>query len=168
MLVVPFNDRMIMDGRQFASFFEHTLDPIEILKLVKSKGQFNPSEIDADNVSLYGCIFNVKSTISSEAVTREVITGWELISKNLSVNGIEIEKLFRPTFFYMILDYNTLFRGSTISIDLDIQILLRLCYWYYKSSEIQTFTIKENEVGQKLQGLVEMIQKVTIHAQILT
>jgi hypothetical protein len=68
----------------------------------------------------------------------------------------------------MILDYNTLFRGSTISIDLDIQILLRLCYWYYKSSQIQTFTIKENEVGQKLQGLVEMIQKVTIHAQILT
>ncbi len=88
--------------KQFASFFEHTLDPIEILKLVKSKGQFNPSEIDADNVSLYGCIFNVKSTISSEAVTREVITGWDLISKNLSVNGIEIEKLFRPTFFYMI------------------------------------------------------------------
>jgi hypothetical protein len=82
---------MIMDGRQFASFFEHTLDPIEILKLVKSKGQFNPSEIDADNVSLYGCIFNVKSTISSEAVTREVITGWELISKNLSVTELKLK-----------------------------------------------------------------------------
>jgi hypothetical protein len=57
-----------------------------------------------------------------------------------------------------------MFGGSTSSATLLAQVdftvlgLLRLCYWYYNCSSIETFHIKENEIREKIRGALLMVE----------
>lgn len=145
-----------MDATEFESNFNSRLAPSD---LSPTDAQTRPSDLDGENILIGGWRFNVKSTVFSVSTVNEVIQGWNLIEKNLSKNNISMERLFNPIFRSLKLDYNILFSGTGImQLDFAIIVLIRLCYWYYKCSSLQLFSIKQNEIREKIQGSLEMIE----------
>jgi hypothetical protein len=91
MLRIVINDRVIIDVTDFESSFQSTFPPYDLLPI---KDQSKPIQVDNESVLIGGWRFNVKPTIFFEATASEIVSGWNLIDRNLSAYSTNVEKLF--------------------------------------------------------------------------
>jgi hypothetical protein len=146
------------------------MDDAEFKQLLGNPRDISPNDLllkDKQNgfVSLSGWKFNVIRTIFPDATVKDVITGWNLIKEEISTDVLytytsiffirSADDYLRPKKDNEKLIYLTYENG----FEPDVTELLRLCYWYYKCSELLSikFDYKRNEIRKQIGG--ELLKK---------
>lgn len=129
-------------------------------ELLNNRAILQPTKKDDTYVTFCKCDFNVKVLIHENATADDIIIGWAKVSEELKLG--RLVNLFLKDFlhnFYLTRDLHE---------EPNTALLLRLVYWYYKSSLVsKSFRFKRTEIKQQLiKGLLNEREKIEkqIHA----
>lgn len=133
------NDRVVIDSKDFVS---EVKDSILTFRLEDS--DTFPSAVNSELVAIGGWKLNAVSIIHSTADSKTVINGWESLEKL-----VPMDRLLIPFLYSTAIDYVRLrFSG----VEPSWAGLLRLCYWYEKSLDLndENFHYKQTEIKRKI------------------
>lgn len=123
-------------------------------ELLNNRIILQPTKKDDTHVTFCKCDFNVKVLIHENATADDIIIGWAKVSEELKLG--RLVNLFLKDFLHnFYLTRNLHEEPYTI-------LLLRLVYWYYKSSLVsESFRFKRIEIKQQLiKGLLNEREKI--------
>ena len=135
-------------------------DKASKVELLNNDAISQPTKKNDDYVTLCKCDFNVKLLIYEKATVDDVATGWTKFNKELELS--RLVNLFLKD------SLNNIYLTRQLHEEPDILLLLRLVYWYYKSSLVgESFKFKRTEIKEQLiRGLLNEREKIEkqIHA----
>jgi hypothetical protein len=133
------SDKDVLDDEEFIAMLSN---PENI-----SKDDLFPAETGDRKITLNGWKFDISRTIFPDAKVEEVLKGWRLIGKEIPIDIFSLIFFIRSADDYLRLGL-TYYNGY----EPDLLELLRLCYWYYKSSQVTNIELahKRSEICKQL------------------
>jgi hypothetical protein len=124
---------------------DELLNDHTILKPIKKNDNY---------VTFCKCDFNIKLLIYEKTTADDVITGWTKVNDEFKLG--RLVNLFLKDSLY------NLYLTKYLHEEPNTLLLLRLVYWYYKSSLLsESFTTKRNEIRKQLiKGLLNKREKL--------
>lgn len=118
--------------------------------VIMHEPDFRPKRIDDTQIKLCGWTFNIQSVVCANATSNAILEGWQMI--NTEIPNV-MDRLIQPLFYKSVREVRILHLWQFSTIEPSIIELLRLSYWYYKCSNLNsdnTFQLKKEEIEGKL------------------
>jgi hypothetical protein len=143
MLSMSLNNTLLLDGNEFVRLYNENAPRFDFQKMAKG---LHAAKIDNDYLTYLGYKINTRSTIFKDAISDEVLAGW-----NKVVRDDKFQDILGAFFDTEIYNYCRYLNGLDAYIVPSLE-LTKLCYWHCKSSRIPGSDSKLSKIRKEILG----------------
>jgi hypothetical protein len=150
MLRMTLNNIVLIDGSEFIRIYNENA-PFFCLQTIQNR--VAASKVDDNYITYFGYRINVKSTIFKDALSDDVLEGWDIIIRNNKHQDI-LGSFFELEIHNYCRYLNRLNAYIVPSLE-----LARLCYWHSKCSKISGSDRKLLQIRREILGKSRVLIK---------